>query len=149
VPWRVALGSTGLLVVGIRSTADHARIRFCHLLRRGERRSQGHADGLVDQMGFLTADKVCFFPSVLLPIRASSHQEHYRAVIVLHDVDALSMAEVADCLDGADRKDACAPGARPLLRHRHRKVMSGVPSRAEMALRGKRFRPRRRIRRTP
>lgn len=56
-------------------------------------------------------------------------RDHYRAVIVLHDVDALSMAEVAECLDiTMPTAKARAHPARLLLRQRLGEFMSGAPS---------------------
>ena len=57
---------------------------------------------------------------------------HYRAVIILHDVEALSMAEVAGCLNiTVPTTKARAHRAR-LLRQRLAEFMSGSPSGVEM-----------------
>ena len=59
--------------------------------------------------------------------------DHYRAVIILHDVDGLPMAEVAECLDiTVPTAKARAHRARLLLRQRLGEFMSGAPSGAEM-----------------
>ena len=58
--------------------------------------------------------------------------DHYRAVIILHDVEGLSMAEVADCLDiTVPAAKARAHRARLLLRQRLGEFMSGAPSGVE------------------
>jgi len=55
--------------------------------------------------------------------------EHYRAVIILHDVEGLSMPEVADCLDIAvNTAKVRAHRARLLLRRRLGGFMSGAKS---------------------
>jgi RNA polymerase sigma-70 factor, ECF subfamily len=60
--------------------------------------------------------------------------DHYRAVTILHDVEGLSMAEVAACLDiTVPTAKARAHRARLLLRQRLGEFMSGEPSRVEMA----------------
>ncbi len=60
--------------------------------------------------------------------------DHYRAVIMLHDVHGLSLAEVADCLDiTVPTAKARAHRARLLLRQRLGEFMSGAPSGVEMA----------------
>jgi RNA polymerase sigma-70 factor, ECF subfamily len=60
--------------------------------------------------------------------------DHYRAVTILHDVEGLSMAEVADCLDitVASAKSR-AHRARLLLRRRLAVFMAGATSAVEMA----------------
>ena len=59
--------------------------------------------------------------------------DHYRAVVVLHDVEALSMAEVADCLGiGVPAAKSRAHRARLFLRERLAGFMSGATG-AEMA----------------
>ncbi len=59
--------------------------------------------------------------------------DHYRAVITLHDVEGLSMAEVADCLDiTVPTAKARAHRARLLLRQRLAGFMSGATSGVEM-----------------
>jgi RNA polymerase sigma-70 factor (ECF subfamily) len=58
-----------------------------------------HADSIVDWSAELDDPAV---QGELRTVLTSALQElpgHYRAVIILHDVEALSMAEVADCLD--------------------------------------------------
>jgi RNA polymerase sigma-70 factor (ECF subfamily) len=58
---------------------------------------------------------------------------HYRAVIILHDVDGLPMAEVAECLGiTVPTAKARAHRARLLLRKRLGEFMSGAPSGVEM-----------------
>jgi RNA polymerase sigma-70 factor (ECF subfamily) len=59
--------------------------------------------------------------------------DHYRAVIILHDVDGLPMAEVAACLDiTVPTAKARAHRARLLLRQRLGEFLSGAPSAVEM-----------------
>lgn len=59
--------------------------------------------------------------------------DHYRAVIILHDVEALSMAEVAGCLNiTVPTAKARAHRARLLLRQRLEEFMFGAPSGAGM-----------------
>ena len=59
--------------------------------------------------------------------------DHCRAVIILHDVEALSMAEVAGCLNiTVPTAKARAHRARLLLRQRLEEFMSGAPSGVEM-----------------
>jgi len=59
--------------------------------------------------------------------------DHYRAVIILHDVEALSMAEVADCLDiTVPTAKARTHRARLFLRQRLAGFMSGATSAIEM-----------------
>jgi RNA polymerase sigma-70 factor (ECF subfamily) len=59
--------------------------------------------------------------------------DHYRAVIILHDVEGLSMAEVADCLDiTVPTAKARAHRARLLLRQRLAGFMSGATFGVEM-----------------
>jgi len=59
--------------------------------------------------------------------------DHYRAVIILHDVEALSMAEVADCLDiTVPTAKARAHRGRLFLRQRLAGFMSGATSGVEM-----------------
>ena len=60
--------------------------------------------------------------------------DHYRAVIILHDVEGLSMAEVADCLDiTVATAKSRAHRARLLLRRRLAEFMAGPTSAVEMA----------------
>ena len=60
--------------------------------------------------------------------------DHHRAVIILHDVEGLSMAEVADCLHvTVPTAKARAHRARLLLRQRLGEFMSGASSAVEMA----------------
>ena len=59
--------------------------------------------------------------------------DHYRAVIILHDVQGLSMAEVAACLDiTVPTAKARSHRARLLLRQRLAGFMSGATSGVEM-----------------
>jgi RNA polymerase sigma factor (sigma-70 family) len=59
--------------------------------------------------------------------------DHYRAVIILHDVEALSMAEVADCLNiTVSTAKARAHRARLFLRQGLAWFMSGATSGVEM-----------------
>jgi RNA polymerase sigma-70 factor, ECF subfamily len=60
--------------------------------------------------------------------------DHYRAVIILHDVEALSMAEVAACLDiTVATAKSRAHRARLLLRRGLAVFMAGATSSVEMA----------------
>jgi RNA polymerase sigma-70 factor (ECF subfamily) len=60
--------------------------------------------------------------------------DHYRAVIILHDIDGLPMAAVADCLNiTVPTAKARAHRARLLLRQRLGEFMSGAPSGAAVA----------------
>ena len=59
--------------------------------------------------------------------------DHYRAVIVLHDVEGLSIAEVADCLNtSVPTAKSRVHRARLVLRKRLGVFMSGTPSGVEM-----------------
>jgi len=59
--------------------------------------------------------------------------DHYRAVTILHDVEGLSMAEVADCLDiTVPTAKTRAHRARLFLRQRLAGFMSGATSGVEM-----------------
>jgi len=59
--------------------------------------------------------------------------DHYRAVIILHDVEGLSMAEVAGCLDiTVSTAKSRAHRARLCLRRRLEGCMSGATSGVEM-----------------
>jgi len=59
--------------------------------------------------------------------------DHYRAVTILHDVEGLSMAEVADCLDiTVPTAKTRARRARLFLRQRLAGFMSGATSGVEM-----------------
>src|SRR5262245_16527542 len=60
--------------------------------------------------------------------------DHHRAVIVLHDAQGLSMAEVADCLNiTVPTAKSRAHRARLVLRERLAAFMSGAPAGVEMA----------------
>jgi RNA polymerase sigma-70 factor (ECF subfamily) len=60
--------------------------------------------------------------------------DHYRAVIVLHDVEGLSMAAVADCLNiTVPTAKSRVHRARLVLRKRLGVFMSGAPSAVETA----------------
>lgn len=60
--------------------------------------------------------------------------DHYRAVIILHDVEGLSMAEVADCLNiTVPTAKSRVHRARLVLRKRLGVFMSGAPSAVETA----------------
>ncbi len=60
--------------------------------------------------------------------------DHYRAVIILHDVDGLPMAELAERLGiTVPSAKSRAHRARLLLRQRLGEFMSGAPSAVEMA----------------
>jgi RNA polymerase sigma-70 factor, ECF subfamily len=59
--------------------------------------------------------------------------DHYRAVVILHDVEGLSMPEVADCLDiTVPTAKARAHRARLVLRQRLARFMSGATLGVEM-----------------
>jgi len=59
--------------------------------------------------------------------------DHYRAVTILHDVEGLSLAEVADCLDITESAARSrAHRARLLLRHHLGAFMSGATAGVEM-----------------
>jgi RNA polymerase sigma-70 factor, ECF subfamily len=59
--------------------------------------------------------------------------DHYRAVIILHDVEGLPMAEVADCLNTTvPTAKSRVHRARLILRKRLGVFMSGAPSGVEM-----------------
>jgi RNA polymerase sigma-70 factor (ECF subfamily) len=60
--------------------------------------------------------------------------DHYRAVTILHDVEGLSMAEVAECLNiTVATAKTRAHRARLLLRQRLGGIVSGASSGVEMA----------------
>ena len=93
-----------------------------------------HADPIVDWSTELDDPAL---QSELRSVLTSALEElpdHYRAVIILHDVEALSMAEVADCLNiTVPTAKARAHRARLLLRQRLAGFMAGAPSAVEMA----------------
>lgn len=93
-----------------------------------------HADPIVDWSGELDDPAVQTELRRVLTSALEELPDHYRAVIVLHDVDGLSMAEVADCLDiTVPTAKARAHRARLLLRQRLGEFMCGAPSRVAIA----------------
>ena len=96
-----------------------------------------HADPIVDWSTELDDPAA---QSELRNVLTSALEElpdHYRAVIVLRDVDGLSMAEVAECLNiTVPTAKTRAHRARLLLRQRLGDFVSDAPSGVEMALEG-------------
>jgi RNA polymerase sigma-70 factor, ECF subfamily len=92
-----------------------------------------HAEPIVD---WSSAVEDVAVQSELRTVLTSALRElpdHYRAVIVLHDIEALSMAEVASCLDiTVPTAKARAHRARLFLRQRLAAFMSGVAPGVEM-----------------
>lgn len=92
-----------------------------------------HADPVVDWLTEIDDPAV---QTELRSVLSSALEElpgHYRAVIILHDVEGLSMAEVADCLHiTAPTAKARAHRARLLLRRRLAGFMSGATSGVEL-----------------
>ena len=93
-----------------------------------------HADPIVDWSTELDDPAVQTELRRALTSALEELPDHYRAVIILHDVEGLSMAEVADCLNiTVPTAKARAHRARLLLRQRLGEFMSGAPSRVEVA----------------
>jgi RNA polymerase sigma-70 factor (ECF subfamily) len=92
-----------------------------------------HADPIVDWSTELDDPAVQNELRSVLTSALEELPDHYRAVIILHDVEGLSMAEVADCLDiTVPTAKARAHRARLLLRQRLAGFMSGATSGVEM-----------------
>jgi RNA polymerase sigma-70 factor, ECF subfamily len=93
-----------------------------------------HADSIVDWSTELDDPAVqTELRSVLISALAEL-PDHYRVVTILHDVEGLSMAEVADCLNiTVPTAKARAHRARLLLRQRLEGLMSGASCGFEMA----------------
>ena len=91
-----------------------------------------HADSVVDWSTELDDPAV---PTELRSVLTSALEElpdHYRAVTILHDVEGLSMAEVAECLDiSVPTAKSRAHRSRLLLRQRLAVFMSDATSRVE------------------
>ena len=93
-----------------------------------------YADPIVDWSTELDDPAVQTEVRSVLTAALAELPDHYRAVIILHDVEGLSMAAVADCLDiTVPTAKARAHRARLLLRQRLGGFMSGAPSAVEMA----------------
>lgn len=92
-----------------------------------------HAGPIVDWSAELDDPTVQIELRSVLTSALEELPDHYRAVIILHDVDGMPMAEVAECLDiTVPTAKARAHRARLLLRQRLGQFMSGAPSAAEM-----------------
>jgi RNA polymerase sigma-70 factor (ECF subfamily) len=88
-----------------------------------------HAEAIVDWSTQLDDPAVQTELRSALTSALEELPDHYRAVIVLHDIDGLSMADVADCLEvTVPTAKARAHRARLLLRQRLGEFMSGAPS---------------------
>ena len=86
-----------------------------------------HADPIVDWSAELNDPAVQAELQSVLTSALAELPDHYRAVIVLHDVEGLSMAEVADCLEiTVSTAKARTHRARLLLRQRLAGFMSGA-----------------------
>ena len=93
-----------------------------------------HADPIIDWSTKLDDPAVQTELRGALTSALEELPDHYRAVIVLHDVEGLSMAEVAGCLDiTVATAKSRAHRARLLLRRRLGGLISGAPSDLEMA----------------
>jgi RNA polymerase sigma-70 factor, ECF subfamily len=93
-----------------------------------------HADPVVDWSTELDDRAVQCELRTVLTSALQELPEHYRAVIVLHDIEGLSMAAVADCLDiTVPTAKSRAHRARLFLRQRLAGFMSGAPSGVEVA----------------
>ena len=87
----------------------------------------GYADPIVDWSTELDDPAVQTELRSVLTSALEELPDHYRAVIILHDIEALSMAEVADCLDiTLSAAKARAHRARLFLRQRLAGFMSGA-----------------------
>jgi RNA polymerase sigma-70 factor (ECF subfamily) len=92
-----------------------------------------YADPIVDWSAELDDPAVQTELRSVLTSALEELPHHYRAVIILHDVDGLPMAEVAECLDiTVPTAKARAHRARLLLRQRLGEFMSGAPSGVQM-----------------
>ncbi len=88
-----------------------------------------HADPIVDWSTELDAPAAQNELRSVLTSALEELPDHYRAVTILHDVEGLSMAEVADCVDiTVPTAKARAHRARLLLRQRLAGFMSGATS---------------------
>jgi RNA polymerase sigma-70 factor (ECF subfamily) len=93
-----------------------------------------HADPIVDWSAELDDPGVQTELRSVLSSALEELPDHYRAVIILHDVEGLSMAEVADCLGiTVPAAKSRTHRARLFLRQRLAGFMSGAPFRVEMA----------------
>ena len=92
-----------------------------------------HADPIVDWSTELDDPAVQTELRRALTSALEELPDHYCAVIILHDVEGLSMAEVADCLNiTVPTAKARAHRARLFLRQRLAGFMSGAASGLEM-----------------
>ena len=92
-----------------------------------------HADPIVDWSAELDDPVVQDELRTVLTAALQELPDHYRAVIVLHDVEALSMAEVADYLAiTLPTAKARVHRARLFLRQRLAGFMSGTSCGVEM-----------------
>ena len=93
-----------------------------------------YADSIVDWSTELDDPAVQTELRSVLTSALEDLPDHYRAVVVLHDVEGLSMAEVAHCLEtSVPTAKARAHRARLLLRQRLAGFMASAPSGVEMA----------------
>ena len=92
-----------------------------------------HADPIVDWSAELDDPAVQTELRTVLTSALDTLPDHYRAVIILHDVDGLPMADVAECLAiTVPTAKARAHRARLLLRQRLGAFMSTAPCGVEM-----------------
>ena len=119
-----------------------------HKRRRGARRSHEislaeilpsfqedgcHAEPIIDWSTELDDPVVQSELRSVLTAALEELPDHYRAVIILRDVEALSMSEVADCLNiTVPTAKTRTHRARLFLRQRLAGFMSGITSRVEM-----------------
>jgi RNA polymerase sigma-70 factor (ECF subfamily) len=88
-----------------------------------------YADRIVDWSAALDDPAVQTELRSFLTSALEELPDHYRAVTILHDVEGLSMAEVAACLGiTVPTAKARAHRARLLLRQRLAEFMAGAPS---------------------
>jgi len=93
-----------------------------------------YADPIVDWSTELDDPAVLSELRSALTLALEELPDHYRAVTILHDVEGLSMAEVADCLDiTVTTAKSRAHRARLLLRRRLALFMAGATSAVEVA----------------